>query len=86
MSRIFLEDLVCRHFPDGLGDARAHEVNYLAAPDDVHKRYDDQPYQEATAADYECVLQSDDVAETEHGRTRIELEHELGLVGNGLSQ
>ena len=85
MSRIFLENLVRRHFPDGLGDARAHEVDYLTAPDDIHERDDDQPYQEASAADDECVFQSDNVAETEHGRTRIELEHELGLVGNGLS-
>ena len=86
MSCIFPENLVSRHFSDGLCNARSHQVDDLASPYYIDERYNHEPDQEAAAADDECVFEADDVAESEHGRPCVELEHELRLVGDCLSE
>jgi len=42
---------------------------------------EDQPGNEAASADYGCILETDDVAESEDGRTRIYLDNESRLLG-----
>ena len=61
-----------------------HQVNHIASPDEVHKGNDDEPDQERSTTDDEGILEADDVAEAEHGGTCIQLENNLGLVGDDL--
>ena len=53
VAGVVAENLVRGHFADCLGDACAHKVEHAAAPDEVHQRNDDEPYEEGPAADYE---------------------------------
>ena len=69
VAGVVLEYLVRRHFADGHCYACVHKVDDLSAPDEVHKRDDDEPYEEASAADDECVLESDDISQSEDGGT-----------------
>ena len=83
MACIILEYLVRRHFADGHGHSCIHQVDHLSAPYEVHERNDHQPYEEASAADDECVLESYDVSESEHCSSCVDLEKHLCLVGDG---
>ena len=82
MPSIGCEDGLGRHRADSLGHV-ADDIQHFRAPDKVHQGDDDQPYEERTAADDEGVFQADDIAETGHSRTYVELEDQLGLVGHG---
>ena len=75
-----MKNLVCGHVSDGLRDAAVHKVNDLAAPDEIHQRDDYQPYQEAAAADYECVFEADNVAESEYCSAGVQLQHDFSFV------
>ena len=85
MARVGTEDLVSAHLAYGLGDAGAHKIKHLTAPDEVEQRDDHEPDEEGSAADYERILQSDYVSESEDGGAGIELYDELCLVGDNLS-
>ncbi len=83
LTRIGAEDLVGRHLADGIGEAHAQDVH--AAAESAHQRNDQQPDEQRAAADDEGVLQADDVAQAQDGSARIDLEHQLGLVGHDLA-
>ena len=85
MACIILEDLVRRHFSDRHCDSCVHQVDYLTSPDKVHQRNDHKPYEEASAADDECVLESHDISESEDCGSGVDLQEDLGLVGYGCS-
>ena len=44
------------------------------------------PYGKRTEGDDEGIFQTDDISETEHGSSGVDLEHELRLVGKRLAQ
>ncbi len=52
----------------------------------VRQRDDDQPHQQAAAADDETVFQADDISQAQHGGTGVEFQHHLGFVGEGLAE
>ena len=83
MACIVLENLLRCHFTYGLQHARVHQVDDLIAPNEVHARDDDEPYQHGATANDEGVFQTDDVTQTEHGSACVHLEHQFGFVGQG---
>ena len=85
MPGVILENLVRRHLADGIHYTGVHEVDDIAAPDEVHQRDDHKPHQEGTAANDEGIFQADDIAEAENCCACIEFQYELGLVGHDLS-
>ena len=82
MPRIVLENLFRCHLADGLGNAGAHQVDDIGSPDEVHQGDDYQPNKQRTAADNEGILQADDIAQAQHGRASVHLEHQLGFIGH----
>ena len=86
MPCIVFEYLLGAHLPDCHRHARVHQVDHLTAPDEVHQRNDHQPHKEAAAADDEGIFQTDDVAKTQDGGSGVELQNDLRLVGDGLSE
>ena len=86
MAGIVLENLLGRHLRNGLHHAGVHQIDHLSAPEEVHKRDDDQPHQQAAAANDEAIFQADDVAQAQHGGAGVELQHHLGFIGQGLAQ
>ena len=83
MAGVSLENLLGSHLAHGRGDAGTHQVQHVAAPDEVHQRDDDQPHQEGAAADDEGIFKADDIAQSQHGRAGVHLQDQLGLVGHG---
>ena len=85
MSCIILEDLVRRHLADSQCLSGIHEVNDIASPDEVHQRNDDEPYKETSAADDECVLESDNITQTKDRCTGVDFKYDLCLLCDGSS-
>ena len=54
--------------------------------DERHARNDEPPGNKRTKGDIECVLQSDNIAETQYGSAGVDLEYELSLVGQRLTE
>ena len=84
MARVRAEDLIRTHLPYGLGNAAAHEIQHLPAEEEVESGDDEQPHQQASQADYEGVLESDDISQAQHGSTGVELEDHLRFVRDGV--
>ena len=49
------------------------------------ERYDEEPYEARAGRDDECILESDDVAQTQHGGRGVQSEDHLELVGERLA-
>ena len=83
MPGIVLEDLFRSHVANGGSDARMHEVDDIGPPNEVHQRNNHQPHQQGAAADNEGIFEADDIAQAQHGRAGVHLEHQFGFVRQG---
>ena len=71
VTRIVLEDVI--------GRQRGHVGTVCSK-----QRHNNPPDECTTGKDDECVAQADDVAQTQHSRSSIDLEEHLGVVGQRL--
>ena len=78
---IFLEDGFRGHFANGLCNGRIPSIEQLIAEKKVHARNDEQPYGQGTGTNDSGILQTDDITQTEDGRTGIDFQNDLGFIG-----
>src|SRR5699024_8278470 len=69
-----------RHVPHGLKNAFAYGQRH-AGREIADERDEHEPDGERTGADERGVLEAHDIAQTEHGRPRIHLEHYFEFIG-----
>ena len=55
-------------------------IEHAVAPDEGHARNDNPPHGQRTGADDGSVFQSDDISQTQYGRSGIHLEYQLGFL------
>lgn len=93
-------DVACKSLEDGFGrhvgytahlskvESRIESLEHAIAQK-REKRHEHKPHKSRTSTDDGGILESDDITETEHSRTGVDAEHELGFLckigtsGNG---
>ena len=75
-----------RHVAHGHGDCRVPLVQHVGTEDESHARYDEPPHGKRAQTDDERILETDDVAQSQHGGTRVHLEHQFGFLGQVFAQ
>ena len=82
VSGVFCKYLFGRHLGYRAFHTGVHEIYDLGPPDEIHQRDYYQPYEEASAAYYQGIFQTDYVAQTQNCGSGVELEYQLGLFGD----
>ena len=85
-SAIVFEDVLGRHLADGRCDGGIPDVEHRVGHEQVERGNDEPPHTERAEGDDEGIAEAHDIAQAEHGGAGVDLEHELGMVGDILSQ
>ena len=81
-----LENFLGRHLAHCRRDVRIPLVEHRVGEQQGHSGHDEPPHRQRPQTDNQRVLKTDDVAQSEHRRTRVHLEDELRLVGQLLTE
>lgn len=80
MARVVPENLLGRHVAEQRGHALA-DGDRLSVGEMADERNQYEPYGKRTGADIRGIAEPDDIAQTEHGGSGIDLEDKLRLIG-----
>ena len=83
---IVFENIFRSHSAYGCCDFGVPLVQYGVSPNHGHTGDDNPPYGQRTGTDDGRVFQSHDIAQTEHSSTRINLEYQLGFLGQHFAE
>ena len=83
---IVFENIFRSHSAYGCCDFGVPLVQYGVSPNHGHTGDDNPPYGQRTGTDDGRVFQSHNITQTEHGSTRINLEYQLGFLGQHFAE
>ena len=85
-AAVVLKNILRRHVTQRGSDGRIPDVEHRVGHKQIECRHDEPPHTERAEGDDEGIAEAHDIAQAEHGRTGVDLEHKFGMISNILSE